>query len=125
MKTSALKRHENTMNQRRPRLLMAEIMLQPNRLLRREAPILQVSACRPDRDAPSGVRLDESDNRLTRSKSERKLELVGALALNGPNDLRLLVLGNRSFLRPPSRLCGQSGVTAAFMSDQPVVDRLA
>jgi len=75
----------------------------PCRLLRREAPILQGSACRPGRDPPSGVRLDEFDNRLTRPKSERKLELVKALALNGPNDLRLLFRGNRSFLRPPSR----------------------
>jgi hypothetical protein len=31
MKTSALKRHENTMNHRRPRLLIAEIILHPNR----------------------------------------------------------------------------------------------
>ena len=30
-KTSALKRHEITMNQRRTRLLMAELVLQPNR----------------------------------------------------------------------------------------------
>jgi len=31
IETSALKRHERTMSQRRPRLLMAEIMLHPNR----------------------------------------------------------------------------------------------
>ncbi len=36
MKTSALKPHENTMNQSHPRLLMAEIILHPNRQRSRE-----------------------------------------------------------------------------------------
>ena len=58
------------------------------------------------------MRLDEFDNRVTRPKSERKFELVGALALDGPNDLRLLLRSDRSLLRPPSRLCSQSGVAA-------------
>jgi hypothetical protein len=63
--------------------------------------MLQVSACRPDRNLPSGVCLEEFNNRLAGPESEREFELVEALALDGPNDLRLL------------------------LRSQPVIDRLA
>jgi hypothetical protein len=67
---------------------------------------------------------DEIDNRLARPESERELQLVGALAFNGPNNLRLLLWGDRSLCPPSTLPCGQRCGTALLVSSQPGGDRL-
>ena len=84
-----------------------------------------MSARGPGRDLSSGVRLDEVDNGHTGPESKREFQLVKALAVGGSNDLRLLLLRDRSLLWPALPLCSQSGIATAFMSDEPLLDRLA
>ncbi|TWT45153.1 hypothetical protein RAS1_15750 [Phycisphaerae bacterium RAS1] len=95
----------------------------PQRLLRREAPALQVAARRSHRNVQAGALRDQVADRLARPEREGQLELIGRAVGDLPDDGRGLLRRQTRLRRPAALLGAQRGDVAGLDLGQPGVDR--